>query len=161
MNVKETLCWLAVTGGIIGASVASHAQQAEPHGWLGTETLKTRFGDFQFKDGYPVGDTAERLLELQKLNRAVEVYLTQMMAVSEIALREGVRAFGARKPQQVVIWEDLMDARTVLLTANTETVYAIAHLDLKTDGPTVVEAPPHMLGFLQNALQRTSPTSAH
>ena len=47
-----------------------------------------------------------------------------------------------------------MDAQTVLLTANTETVYALSHLDLKTDGPTVVEAPPHMLGFLQDGLQR-------
>ena len=130
------------------------AQEAEPHGWLGTETLKTRFGDFQFKNGYPVGDTAERLLDLQKLNRAIEVYLTQMMPVSEIALREGLRAFGAKKPPQIVIWENLMDAQTVLLTANTETVYAIGHLDLKTDGPTVVEAPPHMLGFLQDGLQR-------
>ena len=76
------------------------------------------------------------------------------MPVSEIALARGLRAFGARKPTQVVIWEDLMDAKTVLLTANTETVYAISHLDLKTDGPTVVEAPPHMLGFLQDGLQR-------
>ena len=47
-----------------------------------------------------------------------------------------------------------MDATTVLLTANTETVYAIAHLDLKADGPTVVEAPPHMLGSMQDGLQR-------
>ena len=35
--------------------------QAEPHGWLGTETLKTHAGDFAFKNGYPAGDTAERL----------------------------------------------------------------------------------------------------
>ena len=124
------------------------------HSWIDTETFNTRFGNFEFKDGYPVGDTAERLLELQKLNRAVEVYLTQMMPVSEIALREGMRAFGSKKPTQVVIWENLMDARTVLLTANAETVYAISHLDLKTDGPTVVEAPPNMLGFLQDGLQR-------
>ena len=47
-----------------------------------------------------------------------------------------------------------MDAGTVLLTANTETVYAIAHLDLKNDGPTVIEAPPQMLGFIQDGLQR-------
>ena len=58
------------------------------------------------------------------------------------------------KSTQVVIWENLMDAGTVLLTANTETVYAIAHLDLKNDGPTVIEAPPHMLGFIQDGLQR-------
>ena len=130
------------------------SQQSDPHGWLGTETLQTRFGDFQFKDGYPVGDAAQRLLDLQKLNRAVEVFSTQLMPVSEIGLREGLRAFGARTPQQVVIWEQLMDARTMLLTANTETVYALAHLNLKADGPTVVEAPPHMLGFLQDGLQR-------
>ncbi len=29
-----------------------------------------------------------------------------------------------------------------------------AHLDLKSDGPTIVEAPPHMLGFAMDALQR-------
>src|SRR5262245_9369338 len=127
---------------------------AEPHGWLNSEVLKTRFGEFEFKDGYPVGDTADRLLEAQKLNRAIEVYVTQLMPVSEIATREGLRAFGSKTPQQVVIWEELMDAGTVLLTANTETIYAITHLDLKNDGPTVVEAPPKMLGFLQSGVQR-------
>ena len=101
-----------------------------------------------------MGDATARLLDMQKLNRAIEVYTTQMMRVSEIGLREGLRAFGARTPQHVVIWENLMDAKTVLLTANTETVYALSHLDLKTDGPTVVEAPPHMLGFIQDGLQR-------
>ena len=111
-------------------SLAAYAQGTEPHGWLNTETLKTRSCDFEFKNGYPDGDTAQRLLNLQKFNRAVEVYLTQLMPVSEIALREGMRAFGSKKPAQVVIWENLMDAQTVLLTANTETVYAMSHLDL-------------------------------
>ena len=37
--------------------------QAEPHGWLGTETLKTHAGEFAFKNGYPAGDTAQRLRE--------------------------------------------------------------------------------------------------
>ena len=126
---------------------------AEPHGWLCTETLKTRFGEFAFENGYPAGDTAERLFELQKLNRAVEVYTTQIMPVAERALREGLRKFGATRPNQVVVWENLMDASTLLLTANTETVYAIVHLDLNTDGPTVVEAPAHMLGAFQDGLQ--------
>lgn len=111
----------------------SSTQQTEPHGWPGTEMLNTRFGDFKFEGGYPVGDATQRLLELRTLNRAIEVYSTQLMAVSEIAVKEGLRAFGATKPTQVVIWENLMDSGTVLLTANTETVYAIAHLDLKAD----------------------------
>ena len=128
--------------------------QEEPHGWLCSETLVTRSGDFEFANGYPTIDTANRLRELQVLNRATEVYLTQLMPVSEMALRQGLRAFGASKPTQVVVWEQLMDAKTVLLTANTETVYAISHLALKDDGPTVIEAPPHMLGFIQDGLQR-------
>ena len=115
---------------------------------------RRRFGDFQFEGGYPAGDTADRLFEIQTLSRAIEVYQNQLMRVSEAALDEGLRAFGATKPTQVVIWENLMDAATVLLTANTETVYAIAHLDLKADGPTVVDAPPHMLGAMQDSLQR-------
>ena len=154
MNHRAAFGTLFAFTALTGPLGTAAAQQPDPHGWVGTETLKTRSGDFDFKDGYPLGDTAVRLLDLQKFNRAVEVYLTQIMPVSEIALREGLRTFGATKPTQVVIWENLMDARTVLLTANAETVYAIAHLALKTDGPTVVDAPPHMLGFLQDGLQR-------
>ena len=123
-------------------------------GWLCTETLKTRFGGFAFKDGYPAGDTAELLFELQKVSRAVEVYTTQLMRVGERALREGLKVFGATRSNQVVVWENLMDASTILLTANTETVYAIFHLDLQAQGPTVVEAPAHMLGAIQDGLQR-------
>src|SRR5262245_4665069 len=130
---------IAVAGATTVSPLALNAQVAEPHGWLNNETLQTRYGTFEFKDGFPPGDAAARLLELQKLNRAIEVYTTQMMRVSEIAVREGMRAFGSRTPQQVVIWENLMDAKTILLTANTETVYAISHLDLKNDCPTVVD----------------------
>lgn len=136
------------------APVETQNAQQDEHGWLCTENLKTRFGDFAFRNGYPDGDTAQRLFELQKLNRAVEVYTTQLMRVADLSTREGLRAFGAGRANQLVIWEGLMGPDTVLLTANTETVYGITHLDLKADGATVVEVPPHMLGAMQDALQR-------
>jgi hypothetical protein len=149
--MKRTLAALTA---LLALQSAVLAQQQEPHGWINTETLKSRYGDFQFRNGYPVDAAASRLLETQKLNRAIEVYTTQMMRVSEMGSREGLRAFGATSPQHVIVWESLMDAKTVLLTANTETVYALAHLNLRADGPTVVEAPPHMLGLMQDGLQR-------
>ena len=40
-----------------------------------------------------------------------------------IESRRGIRDFGAKRSNQVVIWETLMDAETLVLTANTETVY--------------------------------------
>jgi hypothetical protein len=136
------------------APAAQAQTTGEPHGWPNTETLKTRVGEFEFKNGYPTDDTAQRLRDLQTLNRATEVYLTQIMRVGETAWREGMRAFGSVKPQQVVIWENLLDPQSLLLTSNAETVYAVAHLRLQDDGPTVVEAPPNMLGFLMDGLQR-------
>ena len=124
------------------------------HGWLGTERIETRFGDFEFAEGYPAGDTAKRLAELQVFNRAVEVYLEQMPAVSMYAIREGLRVFGARASHHVVVWESLMDEETILLTGNSETVYAMAFLDLMRDGPTVVDAPPGLLGGLVDMWQQ-------
>jgi hypothetical protein len=154
MHFKTALGSLAVVASMLGMPHAGAAQQAEPHGWLGTETLRTPYGEFEFENGYPVGDTAQKLLDLELRNRAIEVYLTNMMAVSQRASDQGLRDAGVTKPNQVVIWEQLMDSKTLLLTANTETVYAIGSLNLKADGPTVVEAPPKMLGFLQDGVQR-------
>jgi hypothetical protein len=32
------------------------AQTTDQHGWIGTETVKTRFGDFEFRNGYPTAE---------------------------------------------------------------------------------------------------------
>jgi hypothetical protein len=124
------------------------------HGWIGTEVVRTRFGDFAFEGGYPTREAADALLDQLIVNRAIEVYLTQIPRVAVIETRAGLREFGADRSNRIVVWEDLMDARTILLTANTETVYAIGFLDLQADGPTVFEAPPRMFGNMMDALQR-------
>jgi hypothetical protein len=47
------------------------------------------------------------------------------------------------------IFETLMDSKSLFLTPNTETVYAMTWLDLK-NGPVVVESPPNVLGIVDN-----------
>ena len=128
--------------------------KTDRHGWIGTEKVKTRFGTFEFKNGYPTLAAANALLDQLKFNRAIEVYLTQIPAVGVFESRRGTREFGATRSNQVIIWETLMDAKTLVLTANTETVYGMGFLDLKSDGPTVFEAPPKMLGVAMEVLQR-------
>ncbi len=61
---------------------------------------------------------------------------------------------GADAPNKIAIWEQLMDSRTPVITSNTSTMYAYAPTDLANDGPTVIEIPPGMLGFLDDAWQR-------
>src|SRR5262245_26890691 len=113
------------------------AENADRHGWIGTEVVKTRFGAFAFENGYPTREAADALLDQLVLNRSIDVYLTQIPRVAMIETRRGLREFGAERANQPVVWESLMDAQTLLLTANTETVYALGFLDLKGDGPTV------------------------
>ncbi len=152
--MKATLTYFAFAFDALTLPAFAQENKADSHGWISTETVKTRFGDFEFKNGYPTPAAAEALLDQLKYNRAIEVYLTEMPAVAIIESRRGIRDFGAKRSNQVVIWESLMDAKTLVLTANTETVYGMGFLDLKGDGATVVEAPPKMLGAAMDTLQR-------
>ena len=126
---------------------------SDPHGWIGNEIVKSRLGDFEFKDGYPTADAVKKLNDALVYSRAIEVYLDQMHAVSWYNVWKGVAAAGSASPNQLVIWENLMDAQTLLLTGNTETVYGLASLDLKRDGAVVVEVPPMMLGGMSDMWQ--------
>jgi len=130
-------------------------EPSENHGWIQTETLTTRAGKFEFRNSYPAGDSAERLRDVLVFNRAVESYLTHMPRVSWLHVWRGAAEAGAAKSNQVVIWESLMDSTSLVLTGNTETIYGMAALDLKRDGPLVVEVPPSMLGFISDLSQYT------
>src|SRR6185312_7776040 len=63
-----------------------------------------------------------------------------------------------------LIFESLLDARSLYLTPNTESVYGMQFLDLKRDGPTIIEAPPGLLGgcssMWQESLIGIGPTGA-
>ena len=50
------------------------------HAWIGTESVDTPFGDFEFAEGYPTPEATRRLFELRTFNRAVEVYTAQCRA---------------------------------------------------------------------------------
>jgi hypothetical protein len=130
------------------------ARPTPSHGWIGTETVSSRLGDFEFRGGYPAGDCAARLRDALAFNRATEIYLAQMPAVSWYHVWKAIVGAGDAKPNQMVIWEKLMDAETLLLTGNSETVYGLCAIDLKRDGPVVVNLPPQMLGGFSDLWQR-------
>ena len=135
-------------------STPAKSTPAADHGWFGTETVKTRLGDFDFKNSYPVGDAAKQLRDALTFNRAVEAYLAQMHGVSWYRVWKGIADAGAGTPNQVVLWENLMDGATLLLTGNCETVYGLCAIDLKRDGPVVIEAPAGLLGGISDLWQR-------
>ena len=109
------------------------------------DSVETRLGTLRFTDGFPDDVTVEKVFDNLDFQHAVQAFLTTMPVASLNASRKAVRGFGPDN-QTVIIFESLMDPRSLFLTANTESIYAVAWLDLK-NGPIVVESPPNTLGL--------------
>ncbi len=112
------------------------------------DEVETRLGTLGFFDGYPTKETVGTVYDHLDFMRGVRVFLDAIPVASLHAMREGLREEGCVNGT-VGIFEELMDSKTLFLTANTESVYAMTWLDLK-DGPVVVESPPNTLGILDD-----------
>ncbi len=122
--------------------------QPIPPSILTPDRIETRLGPLTFFDGYPSAETVDTVYDNLDFQRGVRAFLDSLPIASLYAMREGLREAGAVNGT-VGIFENLMDARTLFLTANTESVYAMTWLDLK-DGPMVVESAPNTLGILDD-----------
>jgi hypothetical protein len=112
-----------------------------PESILTPDKVETRIGTLEFFDGIPNKKTADVLFDNLDNNRGQQVFLNGMPAASFQAGRIGHIALGQKKANQLVIFDKLMDSNSLFLTGNAGTVYASSFLDLKRDGPTVVEIP--------------------
>lgn len=105
------------------------------------DKVETRLGTLEFFDGLPSKDTVQKVYDNLDFMRGVEVFLNGIPATSIEGMHQGMVDMGAAQSNQVVIMDKLMDSNPLFLTGNTDTVYASAILDLKSEGPTVVEIP--------------------
>jgi hypothetical protein len=75
--------------------------------------------------------------------------MDNLRGVSIHALRKGMMSIGM-KDNEVLVFSELMDAKSLFLTANADTIYVMGLLDL-SKGPVVIETPPKFLGAVQDA----------
>ena len=78
----------------------------------------------------------------------LQAYLLAIPIVNQAGMRDSIRKFGPDN-QTDVIWEDLVDPRTVELTANDNTIYNFIWVDT-SKGPLVAEIPPKVLGLVND-----------
>jgi len=112
------------------------------------DSVETRLGTLKFFDGFPDEATVQKVYDNLDFQRGVQAFLTCVPGASEAAIRAGIRSFGPDN-QTVVLFDSLMDSKSLFLTANTESVYAWSWLNLK-DGPMVLETPPNVLGVIDD-----------
>ena len=124
-----------------------------PPSILTPDTVQTRIGTLKFYDGLPDEETVQKVYDNLDFGRGVEAFMAGMPAASVQALRVGFTEAGFPPNQGIGVTETLMDARSLFLTANSTVVYVWFTVDI-TDGPMVVQAPPGVLGIIDDAYFR-------
>ncbi len=112
------------------------------------DSVETSIGTLTFKDGAPSEATAAAIYDRLDLSHAYRAFLDTMSGVSIRAIHQGLLDAGV-KDNEVIVFSELMDSKSLFLTANADTIYVIGALDL-TNGPMVLETPPEFLGALQD-----------
>ena len=108
------------------------------------DRVESRIGALEFTDGAPTAKTVATLYDHLDFVHALNAFLNAFPAASTQAMRQGFLSIGV-EDNTVLIFSELMDSASRFLTANADTVYYLAFVDL-TDGPMVVETPPMALG---------------
>ena len=108
-----------------------------PEYLLTPEFVETKtLGNLAFRDGLPSEETVKKIYDFLDVSRGVDVFLNGMPAASIYALLEGFKSTGM-EPGDVGLFENLMDARSLFLTANSSTPYVFGELDIK-NGPVII-----------------------
>jgi hypothetical protein len=159
MKMKTKKLFTLTMAVLISAFLLTTSWAAPPKMKMTTDTpssitapdaLETSIGTMKFFDGVPDKASVEKVYDYLDRSRAVEAFLNCIPAMSMYSIREGQRNAGQDASNKVIIFDTLLDSKSLFLTANTSTMYALGFLDLKKDGPTVVELPPRMLGILDD-----------
>lgn len=142
-----TLCTLCC---IFLAIQVANAQSAPevPSSITTPDKIESRIGTLEFDDGMPSEETSKKVYEQLDLAHAVRAFSDTMRGVSIYALRKGLRDVGV-KDNEIIVFSELMDAKSLFLTANADTVYLMGGFDL-SNGPLVLEVPPQVLGTVQD-----------
>jgi hypothetical protein len=119
-----------------------------PPSLITPDKVDTRIGALQFKDGAPSTDTAAKIYDTLDFTRGLDAFLNSYGGASAYAIHQGILSIGA-EDNTVVIFPELMDSKSLFLTANADTIYSFAVVDL-TKGPMVVEQPTKGVGTIND-----------
>lgn len=127
---------------------AAQTAPAIPPSITTPDKVETRLGTLDFKDGFPSPETVEKVYDNLDFTHALDAYLNTFQGANAAAIHEGFQSIGV-KDNELLIFSELMDAKSLFLTANADTVYFIGFIDL-SNGPMVFETPPKSLGTLDD-----------
>ena len=112
------------------------------------DKVESSIGALEYKDGAPNKETVAKVYDYLDLMRGVEAFVNAYQGASVAALFKGFNDAGV-PDNTALIWSELMDAKSLFLTANADTIYFWVNLNV-SQGPLVVETPPLSLGVIDD-----------
>ena len=107
-----------------------------------------------FKDGFLSKEGVAALKDELVFQRAVQFYIWALPALNMYGMKEGSEKVFGKGYNVLPIWKQRLNAKTLITTPNSDVIYALGYLDLKDDGPMVIEVPPGLQGVLDDFWQR-------
>ncbi|HMH12619.1 MAG TPA: DUF1254 domain-containing protein [Edaphobacter sp.] len=150
MKITQPQKYIAALLALIVTTMTASAQQTTdmPKSIMTPDRIESRLGTLNFKDGVAENATAQKLFDEIDYVHAFDAFVNGYAAVNQLSLLKGFRAAGVND-NDVLVTPGLMDSKSLFLTANADTYYFWAYLDL-TKGPLVIETPPDSLGIFDD-----------
>jgi hypothetical protein len=120
-----------------------------PDGMATPNTLETSIGTLTSVDGVPDVATTQKVYDNLDRIRATQAFLDAIPIASMEAMKVGLLKHGPANTT-AMLFEELMDSKSLWLTPNTTSVYMSLWLELG-DEPMVIETPPNVLGIIDDA----------
>jgi hypothetical protein len=150
---RDTLS-LVPAGFLLAGGLASTDASSTSASELPANIKRTRIGDLQYEAGFPTAETVKKLYDELDFQRAVLAYqyVDPLVAMSE--LNTGLQQVGGGEGDWYLL-QHFLDPHGIALTGNSTTIYAMGFLDLRKNGPMVVEVAPGAYGAFFDLWQQT------
>ena len=134
--------WIFIFGILAAMSVYSQNQVS-----ITPDDHYNKLANTDLSYGYPTEEEKELYLNEITFQQGVQSYLWALPAVNMWSMKEASeKAMGAGY-NVFPIWAERMTANTLIPTPNDDVIYAMKYVDLKADGPLVVEVPAGIQGL--------------
>jgi hypothetical protein len=127
----------------------------------GVSAETTRYDELAglpFKEGYVAKENVPVLMDELFFQRAVQTYLWALPSLNMYGMKEGSEKTFGKGYNILPVFKKRLNAKTLITTPNSDVIYALGYLDLKEDGPMVIEVPPGLQGIIDDFRQRPIPS---
>src|SRR5262245_52861682 len=121
---------------------------------LGIALTSALAQDYKFKAGYPAKEASTQLYDEMDYQRAVQTYIWAPL-VNSVAFKKALVDSGVSPVEpSLIVFDKHVGPRQIIMTENSEVIYAFSVFDLAKTGPMVAEVPAGMPGGFWDMWER-------